>query len=180
MSTPGARIEFGSPQIPVVRARIISFTCMLLILSNKLGSSRKSFSTMTYHGSDSDSLRGFGVGFDRHSDQKPITRTLHPRYEPCNVKCSYCKCVGHSLMNCRRRLDHHHDMMHLHCKEGWHKPHLHDNLHLWRCEWCLMHLHETYVREWYPEYYTSERARISGFLRRNLKTYSDSTDSSEA
>lgn len=116
---------------------------------------------------------------DRQLPRLPRTDAVHPIYRPELVRCKYCTSYGHSLMNCRKRMDHHYEMMEKNCQKGWHKPHLHDRLDLWRCEWCLTHLHESYVKEWYPDSFKWERKRVSEQLRKNLATYT-SGDSSEA
>lgn len=75
-------------------------------------------------------------------------------------------------------MEHHYDMMEKKCRRGFHKPHLHDHLDLFRCEWCLTHLHKDYVRVWYPREYSYERERVSKDILRNLERYADSTDES--
>lgn len=108
--------------------------------------------------------------------QRPITSAVntHPVYNPDRVTCSFCKAIGHSLMNCFARMRHHHEMIDLKCKHGYHKPHLHDHPDLFRCEWCLTHLHSDYVRIWYPREYDYEKEKIAEELPRNLARYAES------
>lgn len=110
---------------------------------------------------------------EHHGGDKPDD---HPIYHPERVRCSFCGSRGHSLMNCFERMKLHHRRMDSHCKHGWHKPHLHDRLDLWRCEWCLTHLKTSYVKRWYPEAFDTEMRKTAAQLARNLARYSD-TDS---
>lgn len=206
MSIRGAGIQFGSPQIPMKRARsAFRFTCMLLRWALSLGvlihliamagdgeqlplvpslrrqtppplvrslsdSDSSSYATLRQFAHSSGTLQTYG-GDDEPDD--------HPVYNPERVICSFCRSRGHSLMNCFERMKLHRLRMETHCKHGWHKPHLHDRLDLWRCEWCLMHLKTSYVKRWYPDAFDSERKKTAAQLARNLARYSD-TDSSKS
>lgn len=206
MSSIGAGIQFGSPQIPVKRARFaFRFTCMLLRWALSLGvliclntmiedgaqlplvpnlrrqsppplvrvASRSDDST------DDDLHQLARARGDLPPHRGDVESGDHPIYRPERVVCSFCGSRGHSLMNCFERMKLHHRRMDSHCKHGWHKPHLHDRIDLWRCEWCLTHLKTSYVRRWYPEAYESERKKTAAQLAKNLARYSD-TDSSSS
>lgn len=129
---------------------------------------------------DTWDFRGNDLGF---SAQLPIRksphnrRQNHPKYDPSSVRCSFCREYGHSLMNCWKRMEYHWLRMDTHCKHGYHKPHLHDCEDLWRCEWCLMHLKTSYVREFYPREYDYEIKKVREQKTANLQRYSDSADS---
>lgn len=97
----------------------------------------------------------------------------HPRYNPGATRCDFCKHYGHSLMNCEKRFRLHQRKMKECCEHGYHKPHLHDCEDLWRCEWCLMHLHAKYVRKWYPDEYVKELEKVRALRTRLLAKYAD-------
>lgn len=92
--------------------------------------------------------------------------SYHPVYKPSETRCAYCSDYGHSVLNCRERLENAEKLTKHFCVRGWHLPHLHDGLDIWRCRWCSMHLKDDYVWHNYPtvaakEYEKSCRHRNS-------------------
>lgn len=95
----------------------------------------------------------------------------HPIYNPKKDKCMWCKQRGHSLLFCRERLEHCERMRELNCCKGYHMPHLHDDLEIWRCQWCGTHLKASYVRYNYPNTYAFEREKCLGNIDRSRRKY---------
>lgn len=78
-------------------------------------------------------------------------KLAHPKFNPAAITCDYCKCTGHSLDYCPKRLETNQKMALKWCTQGWHAPKLHDDRRVWRCKYCAMHLHEEYVWAEYPK-----------------------------
>lgn len=126
------------------------------------------------HGVRPVSLRSTGpLPRDQGERDEQSTGAIHPRFRPSFTKCTYCKQYGHSLKNCFQRMEHHWSRMKSHCEHGYHKPHLHDCEELFRCEWCLMHLRRSYVREFYPRTYDYEIQKVREQRAKNLQAYAD-------
>lgn len=127
-------------------------------------------SSITHHARNHHHHRGRVRSEETESDES--VWDCHPRFSPGSVRCSYCHTVGHSLHNCFQRMKHHHEMMRTHCANGFHKPHLHDQVNIWRCEWCLMHLYSSYVKKHYPEHWKYEPRKVIA-QREKIAKYSD-------
>lgn len=119
--------------------------------------------------SGTDSDEGY---FRQSGDASPLPRGgKHPVYNPRKDYCLWCKCKGHSLLFCRKRLEHCERMREVNCMHGYHMPHLHDDLEIWRCQWCGTHLKSSYVKFNYPNTYAFEREKCEGNIERARRKY---------
>lgn len=95
----------------------------------------------------------------------------HPIYNPRKDKCMWCKQRGHSLLFCKQRLEHCERMRDVNCCKGYHMPHLHDDVLIWRCQWCGTHMKNSYVKFNYPNTYAFEREKCLGNVERSRRKY---------
>jgi len=108
--------------------------------------------------------------FHGHNNQR---NKKHPVARMSNLKCSFPPCgqYGHNENNCQLRIKNDLEKIATECENGWHKPHLHDSMCKWRCQWCKLHLHEDYVRATYPTEFTKERLKEQANHRNLIKKY---------
>lgn len=101
----------------------------------------------------------------------PHGRGDHPVFRPEKSKCIWCKQRGHTLLFCSERLKHCERMREVNCCKGYHMPHLHDDVDIWRCQWCGTHMRSSYVRYHYPNTYAFEREKCEENLNRAWRNY---------
>jgi len=112
--------------------------------------------------------------FHGHHNQR---NRKHPVARMSNLKCSFPPCgqYGHNENNCQLRIKNDLEKIATECENGWHKPHLHDSMCKWRCQWCKLHLHEDYVRATYPTEFERERAKEQANHEKLIKKYTSRT-----
>jgi len=110
------------------------------------------------------------VPYHGHYRQRGKT---HPVAMLSELKCSFPACgqYGHTENNCQLRVKNDMEKIATECQNGWHKPHLHDSMCKWRCQWCRIHLHEDYVQCMYPTEFIRERAKEAANHRKIVRKY---------
>lgn len=72
-----------------------------------------------------------------------------------DIECGYCGRYGHRAIQCWRRIRNELRKQESWCKQGWHKPWMHDNSSVLRCQYCYKHMNR---RDCKPD----ELARLDG------------------